>query len=93
MQQTRYFRDSFIHPWLFLYNINSYYILQVIYYSEALRHSTDTVLEFHPEAPQATASEGFAQGPYVAARAGVEPTTLRAIGIDSTNEPPCPVAI
>src|SRR6218665_2974244 len=40
------------------------------------RHSTDTVLEFHTEAPQATASEGLAQGPYVAARAGFEPTTL-----------------
>src|SRR6218665_3207950 len=33
------------------------------------RHSTDTVSEFHAEAPQATASEGLAQGPYVAARA------------------------
>jgi len=27
----------------------------------------DTVLEFHAEASQATASEGLAQGPYVAA--------------------------
>src|SRR6218665_2252103 len=41
------------------------------------RHGTDTVPEFHAEAPQATVSEGLAQGPYVAARAGVEPTTLR----------------
>ena len=40
------------------------------------RHSTDTVLEFHATAPQATASEGLAKGPYVAARAGFEPTTL-----------------
>src|SRR6218665_4093815 len=31
-------------------------------------YSTDTVLEFH--------AEGLAQGPYVTARAGVEPTTL-----------------
>src|SRR6218665_3867919 len=54
------------------------------------RHSTDAVSEFHAEAPQATASEGLAQGPYVAARAGVEPTTLRSIGVDSANEPPCP---
>ena len=30
----------------------------------------------HAEALQATASEGFAQGPYIAARAGFEPTTL-----------------
>ena len=36
--------------------------------------STDTVSEFHAEAPQATAGKGLAQGPYVAARAGVEPT-------------------
>ena len=31
------------------------------------RHSTDTVPEFHAEAPQATVSEGLTQGPYVAA--------------------------
>src|SRR6218665_1331470 len=35
----------------------------------------------------ATASEGLAQGPYVAARAGFEPTTLRTKGVESTNEP------
>src|SRR6218665_124060 len=40
----------------------------------------------HAEAPQATASEGLAQGPYVAASAGFEP----AKGIDSTNAPPRP---
>ena len=50
----------------------------------------DTVSEFHVEAPQATTSEGFAQGPYVAARAAVEPTTLRTKGVDSINEPPYP---
>ena len=32
--------------------------------------------EFHAEAPQANVSEGLAQGPYVAARASVEPMTL-----------------
>ena len=31
--------------------------------------------EFHAEAPQATVSWGLAQGPYAAARVGVEPTT------------------
>ena len=46
--------------------------------------------EFHAEAPQATASEGLTQGPYVAARAGDEPMTFRTIGVDSTNEPPRP---
>src|SRR6218665_2209305 len=54
------------------------------------RHSTDTVSEFHAEAPQATASEGVAQGPYVAARARFEPTILKMKGDESTNEPPCP---
>ena len=44
----------------------------------------------HAEALQATASEGLAQGPYVASRAGFEHTTLRFKGIDSTNVPPRP---
>ena len=39
---------------------------------------------------QATASKGLAQGPYMAARAGVEPTTLRLRVIASTNAPPFP---
>ena len=49
--------------------------------------------EFHAEAPQATASEGLAQGPYVAARAGFEPTTLRTKGDESANEPPRPTKL
>src|SRR6218665_1393772 len=40
---------------------------------------------------QATAGKGLAQGPYMAARAGVEPTTLRLRVIASTNAPPCPI--
>ena len=55
-----------------------------------LRHSTDTVPAFHAEAPQATVSEGFAQDPYVATRAGVEPMTLRTKGVNSTNTPHTP---
>src|SRR6218665_3754462 len=39
---------------------------------------------------QATVSKGLAQGPYVAARAGVEPTTLRLRVVDLTNAPPRP---
>src|SRR6218665_141083 len=42
---------------------------------------------------QATANKGLAQGPYMAARAGVEPTTLRLRVIASTNAPPCPTKI
>jgi len=36
---------------------------------------------------QATASEGLAQGPCMAARAGFEDTTLRTKGDKSTNVP------
>ena len=46
--------------------------------------------EFHAEAIQATVSAGFAQGLYVAARAGVEPTILQTKGLDSTNSPLTP---
>ena len=44
--------------------------------------------EFHAEPPQANASEGLVQDPYVAARAGFELTALRTIGVDFTNENP-----
>jgi len=44
------------------------------------------VLEFHVEAPQATTSEGLAQGPYLAARVGFESATLRSKDNKSTNE-------
>ena len=50
-------------------------------------YSTNTVSEFHAEA---TVGKGLAQGPCVAARAGVEPTTLRLKVIASTNAPPRP---
>ena len=46
----------------------------------------DTASEFHAKAPQAIASEGLAQGPYVAARAGFEPTTLQT-NLLQTNLP------
>ena len=48
----------------------------------------DTVSEFHVEPPQTTASDGLAQGPYVAARTGFEPVILRTKGAESTNAPP-----
>ena len=41
----------------------------------------DTVSEFRAKAPQATTSEGLAQGLYVAARVGFEPTTFERCGI------------
>ena len=45
------------------------------------QHSMDTMSEFHAKVLQATASEGLAQGPYLVARVGFEPTTLRMKGI------------
>ena len=48
--------------------------------------------EFHAEAPQATAREGLAQGPYVADRAGFEHATLRTKGTESISEPPRPLS-
>src|SRR6218665_2416238 len=53
-------------------------------------YSTDTVSEFHAEAHRQLHGKGLAQGPYMAARAGVEPTTLRLRVIASTNAPPSP---
>jgi len=52
------------------------------------RYSTDTVAEFHAEAPQATVSEGLVQGPYGAARAGSEPTTLKATNLPMSHHAP-----
>src|SRR6218665_1552254 len=62
--------------------------LQVLYYSEALP-TTARVLHrsfigVSRRSAQATAGKGLAQGTYVAARAGVEPTTLRLTVIDLT---------
>jgi len=56
--------------------------LQVHHYSEALqtqRESCAGVSSRSSEAPQATASDRLAQGPYVAARAGFEPMTFRTM--------------
>ena len=45
---------------------------------------------FWPSSAQATVGKGLAQGPYVAARAGVKPMILGLKVIDSTNAPPRP---
>ena len=44
--------------------------------------------EFLAEAPQATASEGLAQGSYLVASVGFKPATLRTKGVESTNAQP-----
>ena len=52
-----------------------------------------TVSDSHSEAPQATASEGLAQGFYVADRAGFELETLRTKGGESITEPRRPTTL
>src|SRR6218665_3992570 len=60
--------------------------------SEAPRPQQLTLCRsLHAEALQAIAGKGLAQGSYVAARAGVEPTTLRLRVIASTNAPSRPI--
>src|SRR6218665_1744928 len=69
--------------------------LQVLYYSEALPTTARILYGSSRRSAQATACKGLAQGPYMymAARAGVEPTTLRLKAIDSTKAPPCPTYV
>src|SRR6218665_2330376 len=77
------FIHSFIHSFIPAISIAP---LQVLYYSEAL----PTTARILYRCSQATAGNGLAQGPYEAARAGVEPTTLRLKVIVSTKAPPRP---
>src|SRR6218665_833698 len=66
--------------------------LQVLSYSEALPTTARVLyLSFTPKRTGNSAGKGLAQGPYVAARAGVEPTTLRLKVIFSTKAPPRPI--
>src|SRR6218665_720346 len=64
--------------------------LQVLYYSEHSRLQHRYCVGVLRRSAQATLGKGLAQGPYVAASAGVEPTTLCLKVIDSTNAPPRP---
>src|SRR6218665_102764 len=61
--------------------------LQVHYYSEALPTQHGYCVGVSRRMQHATVSEGHAQGPYVAARAGFKPATLRTKGVESTNAP------
>ena len=80
--------SSFIHSGYFYSASSSPLLLRGV-----PEYSPDTVSEFHAEAPQATASEGLAQGPCVAALAVFEPATIRTKGDESTNDPPRPNSI
>jgi len=57
------------------------------YYCPELNLTTDSPKTLH-HVIQATASEGLAQGPYVVARVGFKPATLRTEGTELNTEPP-----
>ena len=59
--------------------------LQVRYYSEALPTQHGYCAGVSRRSDTGNCEKGLVQGPYVAARAGFEPTTLQSKGIDSTN--------
>ena len=79
------FIRSFIHSGHFYSAPSSPLLLRV-----APDYSTDSVSEFHAEAHRQLQVKNLpiAQGPHVAARAEVEPTTLRLKVIVSTKAPP-----
>src|SRR6218665_2837278 len=92
LNYTSHYFHAFIHSFIMASSIAP---LQVLHYSEALPTTArigPTVSEFHADAHRQLLGKGLAQGPYMymAARAGVEPTTLRLKAIDSTKAPPCP---
>src|SRR6218665_1747877 len=81
-------QSMFIHSFILAIYIAP---LQVLYYSEAL--PTTALILYRSFTPKRTGNrlgKGLAQGLYLAARAGVEPTTLRLKAIDSIKAPPCP---
>src|SRR6218665_1374956 len=77
--------------------IHSGYFHSAYSSSLLLRSAPDTTRillpEFHAKAPQAIASEGLDQGPYVATIAEFEPATLRTKGVESTSAPPRPTPL
>ena len=62
----------------------------------APNYSIDTVLlcrSNHAKVLQATASEGLAQGSYVAVGVGFEPATFRMQGAELNTKPPRPTIV
>ena len=78
---------TFIHSFILAISIAP---LQVLYYSEALQLQHGYCIGVSRRSAQATVGKELAQGPFVAARAGVEPTTLWLKVIASTDAPPRP---
>ena len=89
LHKKRYYKrdtiHSFIHSGHFYSAPSSPLLLR-----GAPDYCTDTVSEFHAEAHRQLQVKDLPKGPYMAARAGVEPTTFRLRVNASTNAPPCP---
>src|SRR6218665_3016702 len=83
------FIHSFIHSFIrpFLYRPFKFFTTQR---RSRLQHGY--CIGVSRRSAQATAGKGLAQGPYVMARVGVEPTTLRLKVIDSTKAPSRPTS-
>src|SRR6218665_1409578 len=80
------FIHSFVHSFILVISIAP---LQVLYYTQRLsRLQHGYCIGVSSGSAQAIVGKGVAQGPYEAARAGVEPTTLRLKVTDSTKTPP-----
>src|SRR6218665_219273 len=82
--QILLFNHSFIHSFILAISITP---LQVHYYSEAPPNTARILYRCFTPKRTGNCNKGLAQGPYVAARAAVEPTTLRLRVIDLTNAP------
>ena len=80
--------NSFIHSGHFYSAPSSPLLLR-----GAPDYSTDTASEFHAEAHRQLQVKDLPKVLYMAARAGVEPTTLWLRVIASTNAPPCPTCM
>src|SRR6218665_3522572 len=82
--------NSFIHFHSFIHSDHFYSAFKSPTTQRRSRLQHGYCIGFSRRSAQATAGKGLAQGPYMAARAGVEPTTLRLKAIYSTKAPPCP---
>src|SRR6218665_3581064 len=80
----------FIHSFI---QVSSIAPLQVRYYSEAPPTQHGYYAGVSRRSATGNCELRTCPNPYVAARVGVEPTTLRLKAIDSTNAPPRPVEI
>src|SRR6218665_1227548 len=81
---------SCLERWIFIHSFIpaiSIAPLRGLYYSEGLPTTARILYRSFTRSSQATAGKGLAQGPYVAARAGVDLTTHRLKVIVSTKAP------